>query len=371
MAVYGYVFADLLTDTNITELALQEVQMQRRIVIPGTFQASYPMTNLTETERARKIIPGRTIVHVFRESDLLLSFPIWYAKPAEDEDGNLTLELSGASLESYAYRRKIRADLSYVQQDQLDIARALLTHMQSRTEGDIGLELLGGDSGVIRDRNYKTSESGSYGERLEQLANVLNGFEYIVRTRLDPVTGGRVKEWVPGYPALGNPAPNIEISQPGRVKSWSYPDDATETATSWQARGDTLQDDLSQQSEPLMSDVFEDTERLAAGWPLLDRTEDFSSVRVKATLDAHAQALRDTRSGSVRVPTVSVHFGDRFVIHPNLVGSWARFTLVNDYFPLDGDGEPTLSRSSRIVGLDYTPDSDDSDEYANVIFMEA
>jgi hypothetical protein len=366
VADYGYVIADTLTDANVADIELQGVTFQRRIIIPGTLRATYPVTNRTEAERIRTLVPGRTVIHVFREADILGTFPVWQVDRDQDENGDIVASISAASLESYPYRRKIRADLPYLDDDQLAIARALLTHMQARPEGDIGLALGGGTSGVIRTRNYRASENSTYGERLEQLANVIDGFEYLIRTRLDGL-GNRVREWIPGYPQLGGPAPQFDISQPGKITSFKIPDDATQAGTSWQTRGDTIDTDLSVDSEPLMSDVYEDAARLAAGWPLLDQTVDFSSVRLKSTLNSHAQVLRDSRSGSVSVPQLAVHFDDDFFIHPNLVGSYANLTLVNDLYPLNDDGEPTFAHMWRLIGMDYTPPTDDAGERASLI----
>ncbi|MEV7907620.1 hypothetical protein [Streptomyces anulatus] len=366
------VVADLLTDVTLTEMELAVDTCQRRIIVPGAFRATAPLTNLAQTEKARKIVAGRTVIHVMRGYDNWGTYPVWYADPAMDDRGNLTLQIQGSSLESYAYRRKIRANLSYTGQDQVAIARALLTHMATRPEGDIDLVLTPGSSGVLRDRTYKASESAIYGERLEQLANAADGFEYMIRSYIDPSTGQRVRQWVWGYPTLGSPTITRDITQPGKIKAWSYPSDATQAATAWQARGDTIQDDLGTASEPLMSTVYEAADLLGAGWPLLDRTEDYSTVRTKSVLDSYAQQLAATRSGAVSIPRIVVHFDDDFSIDPNYLGDTAKFTLVNDYFPLDEFGAPAFSKSWRIVGMDlHTPAGDDQEERAELIFEEA
>ncbi|MEV4096979.1 hypothetical protein [Streptosporangium saharense] len=372
MVLRHCVIADLLTDQTLTEMELAVETCQRRIIVPGAFRATAALPNLAQTEKARKIIDGRTVIHVMRGYDIWGSYPIWYTEPAMDEQGNLTLKIQGASLESYPHRRKIRANLTYTGQDQIEIARQLLTHMASRPEGDLGFVLTPGSSGVTRDRTYRASESGTYGERLEQLANVADGFEYMIRTFIDPATGQRVRQWVWGYSTLGSPTITRDIAQPGKIKAWSYPSDATQAATSWQTRGDTIQDDLSTASEPLMSTVYEDAAKLAAGYPLLDQTVDYSSVRDQATLNSYAQVLAATRSGSVSIPRIVVHFDDNFSIDPNFLGDKARFTLVNNWFPLDSSGAPTFAKEWRIVGMDLKPPTaDDQEERAELIFEEA
>ncbi|MER7126737.1 hypothetical protein [Micrococcus luteus] len=372
MNSYRCIVADLLTDTTLTEMDLFVNTCQRRIIVPGDFRATAPLANLAQTEKARKIVAGRTVIHVMRGYDIWGTYPIWYANPAMDERGNLALQIQGSSLESYPYRRKIRSDLTYTGQDQIAIARALLTHMATRPEGDIDLVLASGSSGVLRDRTYRTAETETYGKRIEQLANAADGFEFMIRSYIDPSTGQRVRQWVWGYPTLGSPTITRDITQPGKIKAWSYPSDATQAATAWQARGDTISDDLGSASEPLMSTVYEAADLLAAGWPLLDRTEDYSSVRDSATLNSYAQQLAATRSGAVSIPRIVVHFDDSFSIDPNFLGDTARFTLVNNWFPLDESGAPTFTKQWRIVGMDLKPPAGaDQEERAELIFEEA
>lgn len=368
MPSYRYLFCDLLTDEKIAYLDLTGVQFGRRIIQPGTFRASLAITNPQIRDQAYKIRGGRTICHIYRDRDIWGSYIIWQARPAGDDAGRVTLQMQGATLESAFYRRKIRANLTYSNTDQLNIARALITHMQSRPEGDLGIQLSPTTSGVLRDRTYLASEAASYGLRLEQLAGVINGFEAMIRVYTDPFTGARIREWVPGYPQLGNPEAWHLITQRGNVLPWEYPDDATQSATSWQARGDTVQDDLSAQSEPLMSLVYEADDLLADGWPLWDETVDYGSVKLQATLDAHAELLRTTRSGNLRIPKVTVLLGDGATLNPNQLGDSARLILTNVWFPVTSDGAPTFDQRVRIVGMDITPPSRGTQETAALIF---
>ena len=372
MALHRCVVADFLTDTTLTEMDLSVDTCQRRIILPGQFSASAPLTNRDEASKARKIVPNRTKIHLWHGAGVWGSYLIRYVAPGQDEEGNISLRITGQSLEVYPYLRKIRSTLSYSGQDQIAIARALLTDMASRSESNYGLQLMTGTSGVLRDRTYKAGENASYGIRLEQLANVSNGFEYMIRSSVDVDTGQMRYDWVWGYPTLGTPTVTRDITQPGHIKAWAMPQDGTESGNSWQTMGDTLNTDLGAASEPVMSVVYEDAAQLAAGYPLLDRTETFSSVTQQSTLNSHAQLLRDTRSGSVTVPRIVVHFDDDFSIDPNYLGDRARFTLLNDYYPLGDDGAPTFTKEWRIVGMDlHTPAGDDQEVRAELVFEGA
>lgn len=371
MALHRCVVADFLTDTTLTEMDLSIDTCQRRIILPGQFSASAPLTNRAEAAKARKIIPNRTKIHLWQDNDVWGTYFIRYAQPEQDEEGNLTLRITGQSLEVYPYLRKIRSTLTYAGQDQIAIARALLTHMSARPEGDMGLQLMVGASGVLRDRTYRAGENAAYGTRLEQLANVIGGFEYMIRSSLDVDTGQMRYDWV-WATQLGTPGVTRDITQPGHIKAWAMPQDGTESGNSWQTMGDTVNDDLGAASEPVMSVVYEDAARLAAGEPLLDQTVTYSSVKLQSTLNGYAQQLRDTRSGLVTMPKILVRFDGDFSIDPNYLGDRARFTLLNDYYPFGEDGSPTFTREWRIVGMDlHTPTGDDQEERAELVFEGA
>lgn len=373
MARHRYVFADLRTDRTITELELSGVTYDRRIIQPGSFRGTLPIPNASVAERARKIQPGRTVCHVYRDADIWGSYVIWQVVPRSDERGRITLELRGATLESYFHRREIRARLDYPATAQVAIARDLIARMQSRPEGNIGLTTPtrpGASDGASMTRSYRRSEAATYGKRLEELASALDGFEYMIRTYVDPGTARRVREWVAAVPRLGDPSGDHVFTQPGNVITWSYPADATVGATSWQARGDKVQS-ASGEGEPLMSEVFEATALLDDGWPLLDATRDYTSERDRKALDGYARWWSQTRSGVVGIPQVTVRLGASAGFTPNALGDRARLVLSNPWFPVT-DRAPTFTKSWRVVGIEVTPASrQDGRERAVLIFEES
>ncbi|MFG1997868.1 hypothetical protein ACGFNU_01820 [Spirillospora sp. NPDC048911] len=372
MTRYRYVFADLLTDRTITELDLSGVSYDRRIIQPGSFRGSVGVPNGEIAERARKIQAGRTVCHVYRDADIWGTYLIWQVVPRSDERGRITLELRGATLESYFYRREIRTNLSFQRQGQLAVARGLIADMQSRLAGHIGLTTpaaQGGD-GVLISRAYRRSEAATFGKRLEELASADGGFEYMIRTYLDPDTGRRVRAWTAARPRLGQASSDHVFTQPGDVITWSYPADATQGATSWQTRGDKVQGSTGE-GEPLMSDIVESSTLLSQGWPLLDATRDYTSERDRESLNGYARWWAASRSGVIGIPQVTVRLGEQVSFSPNALGDRARLVLVNPWFPLL-DRAPTFSKSWRVVGIEVTPVSrQDGQERATLIFEEA
>ncbi|MQY07748.1 hypothetical protein [Actinomadura macrotermitis] len=383
MSAYRYLFCDLLTDRPITTLELAGVSFERRIVQAGTFQATLPVTNAQTAERVRQVFPpedqprslagpGRVICHVYRNGDLWGSYVIWQATPAGDSRGKVTLQIQGASLESYLHRREIWDDLAFTGEDQIDIAHALIADMQDEPAGNLGIVPVGAPSGVLRDRQYKASEASTYGDRLAELANLTDGFEYCIRTYLNG-EGERVREFVTGQPRLGRPAGDADMvfTRPGNLLSWSYESDATKAATRWRARGDTVNDDLTTDSEPLVGPAVPAQELLDVGWPYVDRTVDYQGARDVATLQGYAEYYAAKRSGAVRIPQITVRLAEDTVVHPNRLGDHARVTIVDDWWPLGADGRPTFAHTWRVVGFQITPPARGAAEQATLILEEA
>lgn len=360
MATWRYQFCDLVTDTHLVDLDLGEVRFDRRICQAGGFSATAYVTDATTADLVARIVPrypgdistgpGRTVCHVWRDSEIWGSYIIWQATPQGDDRGRISVALQGASLESYLFHREIRRDLLYDQIGDHDIARDLVADME--WYGPIGLTVAPGPPGVPRDRSYLASAAATYGERLEELAEVIDGPEWMIRTYRDPASAARVREFVVAD-RLGEDAGH-RFTQPGDVLAWSYPADATAVATAWQTRGDTINSDVAAGSEPLLSGIWEDPRYRLAGWPLLERTVDYQGVTRVDTLDAYAQWWASRRSGMVRIPQVEVRLGDGTTFSPDRLGDTVALTLVNDWFPLD-DGRPTFSYQWRVIGVEVTP----------------
>jgi hypothetical protein len=376
-AYYQYLFCDLLTDQKLASLELEQVRFDRRIIQPGSFSAVAQVPNAEVAAKVRRIVPaapldwhtgpGRTVCHILRNGALWGTYLIWQVTPQGNEKGRNSVALQGASLESYLNRVEIRTDLTYTGQDEITgIGAALITHMQSDPRADIGLTLNTTATGQLRDRTYKRSEAASYGQRLGELAGVDDGFEWMIRTYLDG-SGTRVREWVAADRLTSSAADHV-FTRPGAVVSWSYLSDATDAATDWQARGATINTDLGETSEPLMSNTWPVDELTDVGWPLLTKTLDFQTVTEFDTLQAYAHWSRNNRSGVVRIPQATVRLDDKTRFTPNSLGDYARLTIVDTWYPLDSDGHPSFSERWRIVGCEITPPSRGIQETCKLIF---
>jgi hypothetical protein len=366
---WRYVFADLLTDATIDEFELLDVRFDTRINQPGAFSATYPMTKPEHARKGRQIAEGRSVCYVYRGVEVYAGpYIIWGLNVGSDPRGARKLSMQGAGLESYFNRREIRTSLDFVQVDQLQIARTLITAPQADPRGDVRVEVDNATSGVLRDRREWTAASAStYGGRLSDLAAVENGFEFRILSYVDWETRERVRRFVTGYPHLGRPETEHVFTYPGRVVGWVNNRDATAGATSFRSRGDTpISEELTEALDPVMSDVVDREDLLEQGWPLIDRTDDYSSVITKAVLDEHTRENAAIYGGSADIFTATVRLdptgaGD---FHPNDLGSSARLIIQDDYLGL-------LNTVWRVVGMDVRPSTRGQQDTADLIFEVA
>lgn len=371
---YTYRFASLLSDSDVAELELTNVKFDKRIIVPGSFSGTVVITNSEIANEAKKVIPGKTIVHVYRGPILWCSYIIWSAR-IRSAGSKVTMELSGSSLESWLYRRIVDVDeLTYTQTDQIDILRDLIEQAQIgwfpfEANANLGIavspEFTG--SGVYRDRKYLKTEAASYGQRIEELANVEDGFEYMIRTYIGD-DGTRKRELVWGYPVLNYNTNSFHYFYPGNIQSYELTYDATESATAFWARGDTIESDYTEDAEPLMTQFpVLSGYHFDAAWPHLDMVIDYSSVTQIETLEQYAEYWAVRKSGLVIIPQIEVMADDEG-FNPNLVGSYATFTITDPFFPLTENGSPTYSGEFRIVGVEVSPDErGQSERYRFVI----
>src|SRR5690606_11563921 len=240
----------------------------------------------------------------------------------------------GASLESYLFRVHIREDLGpYEGVDQIQIARDLLATMQLTPRYNIKLVLTEGTSGVLRDAQFLASEAASYGERLQELANVDNGFEWMIVT-VDNGDGTRTRYWVWGYPHIGSDATDHKFLQPGNVLAWSESIDVR-GGTAFQARGQASSEDASEEAQAPVSQVILAQDHIAAGWPGLDVTTDYSNVSDVQTLNAYARWGATHRAGATRLHEATVRLPANTTFGPGNLGDRVTLMLVNPWWPVE------------------------------------
>lgn len=360
MAEYTYRFANLLSDSDIAELELSNVRFDRRIIQPGQFTATLAVTNLDVANQVKKIVPARTVVHVYRDADIWGTYIIWRMSMRSSNRGPVTVDFSGATLESWFYKRIVDEDLTYEDTDQFDIARGLVdTAQQGWTpySGNANLQIGYDDnlSGVLRDRTYYLADATSVGQRLEELANVDNGFEYVINTYDDPDNNIRAREIV-FETRLSSENTPVVFTYPGSILSYDITYDATDAATAFWARGDTIDEDLSDTSRPLITTApVLATDWLENAFPHMDKVVNYSTVIELGTLINYATWWRDNHAGVWAVPVFEIDTTDTpTIIRPTALGTEAIVTVIDEMFGLEQAG-PEFSYQNRIIGIEVSP----------------
>lgn len=369
MPEYRYQFCDLWTDDHVAWIDdLQDVTFERRISEPGAFSAMIPIKGRASADRAALVVPrqpgdistgpGRTVCHVWRGDELWGTYALWHAQPAGDERGRVRIALQGSSLESWLYRRLVAQDWGSVDDvDLLEAARMIVRRAQGEDlvaqppQIDIGITTPGTETaGVSVTREYLARDFMTHGEQLDALADSETGFEWMIR----PIAAGRERRFEARV-HLGDPDAEHPISQPGDVLGWTHDIDATQAGTHWRARG-VSDPDVS--GGAFISAAIFTFDYLNAGWPVLSRTESSSwrvGNNVVGGVGPWVRWLRDNRSGASRIPRPTIRMRERAQLTPEHLGDPVRLTLVNDWWPLNSDGTPSLTESWRLLGMSVQP----------------
>ncbi|WP_181034042.1 hypothetical protein [Arthrobacter sp. GMC3] len=289
---YRFIICELVSGRVLDELPMVITSdLTRYLKMYGEGSLALPLFNvrgrLVSDTWEQAILPGRSLVLVVDDRDNI----VWSGAPQRrgrqgtGKDASL-IKFPFRTVEAYFIRRYVPT-LNFQGKDQARIFQAL---MESTTEGGIGLDYDCPDTGVLRDRPYNDDENFRVYDRVNQLAAVLDGFDWTI----DVVWGDDAHTWVrkiarTGYPHLGNrsqnPAHTFETGQNvidfDSQESWDEGDAATHVRAIGDGEGESK----------VMSDPIIDTVREAAGWPRTEERKSFSGVTVQTTIDAHAQAL--------------------------------------------------------------------------------
>lgn len=361
---YRALFCDLRTDRPIDVLPLRDVTIDDYIGRPGSLSGTLAVPNAELADRVRQIEEGRTAVYLERDGDLWWGGIVWTTTLSADEKGGLSLAVQAATFDSYAARRRIRADLGFQRQDQLEIARRLWQHIQSAQGGDIGVGVGTETSGVLRDMAWRDGDETPLDEALKQLADAENGFEHHISVHRDVLTGRRVKLLRLGHPRLVSGSPDLVLDRPGPVLRYAFPRDGTRGGTTARARGAAANTDQSQESRPALSREHVAQDLIDGGHPRVDLSSDHSSVTSVPALNALAAAQLAEARGSVVIPEVTVRLNDRDLVPPLLLGRAVRLRITDEWHP---DG---LDTRFRIIGIKVAPPQRGRPETAE-LFLEA
>lgn len=218
------------------------------------------------------------------------------------------LGLRGAGLWSWFAQFPLSDPFTFVQTDQHTIAATLLNWAQHPAQGGgIGVAVDNTLSSRLRDRTYNGFEHVPVGQRVDELAAVIDGFDFAIDTTFDGnITV--VDTWRPQYPRAGRawPESGIQIDADGTATAltvdWSTP--TTDQREIGAGEGTDML--TATANDPTLTD-----------YPPLWATENRKSVEEQATLQSHAG--RDLQLANRRTQQWSVTVLDRFKLLKGLI----------------------------------------------------
>lgn len=310
-----------------------------------TLTATCPIASMPEVVLQRLRSPDRlaTEFWLVRDGRQVFSGPfVTWRRSGED------LELSALGVFAYTQLMFVTADpeLRFDQVDQHLIAKALVDHWQDgQPFGHFGIDTSAiTPSGTLRDRSYVRKEGHQISRRLQELGEVLGGFD----AEVDPTTR-RLELWTPTKGvdrSTGSDAivlderniadPNVMLSvAPQDLASMAF---GTSTATG----SDTT----------LWSAAV--NEELRAAYGAAGVMSSWSDISEQATLDGHVDALLLARDQALLVPgpktrvtadaDISAYdIGDRIAFEDSVLGASGAFRIRKRTVDVSESGEETAT----------------------------
>lgn len=364
---YTYLVCDLLTDTVIAELPLQQVVYETLLSGIGTLRAFLPLNSETlPLDPIGATVGGRTALYVDRDGVIVWGGILWTRQLARGG-----LQIQAAEFLSYYQHRYITETLSTVvanvpnkpalmpngnllYSDQKSLMWSLCEYARRATGGDIHLDvnpLAGTGHGVNRTRTYYGYERPELYSTMLQLSQVDDGFDFGVEVGWNPVLNNnpptrykRIKTW---YPQRGRTADDsgLVFSKGGpaaNIVAYDWPEDYTAKANQTWAIGDG-------DGEARLIAGASDPDSLMSGWPLLEYVATYSGVVEAPTLQGHANADLNARADAAVAPWFDVlaDADPQFGSYQN--GDSALFSIAPE--PRWPDG---MEVEARIIGMQVT-----------------
>lgn len=377
--VYEYFVADTLTGALIAEVPLTGVSYGLGVSKAGELSGVIPTDQIPGLNLYLSTLPIKTSLFAMKNGQVMWGGIIWtrtYSPVSR------SIQLSGATFESYLFRRHIWHTLLYPNTvDQYQVVRNLIDEMQTDfnsydTTNDHVTTVLGAanigityetrNAGQTQDtQTWDGGEMRSFGDAITEFANNLNGFEWNIKVTFDPSTQRFIKtltfrDTPPGQVPLGGTFVGTRtglneniFEYPGNISDISLDEDGTATSTRFITVGG-FPDNSAIDYKPRGS--WNNPDYLNTGWPIVEviDSSDHSTTYVQATLDSYSN-LGGRRTRPI-VPTWTVAVNG--ALDPQLgsyePGDWCQLVVDDDFISarLDLNNETEITK--RIMGYSVT-----------------
>jgi hypothetical protein len=347
---WTFYLVELTTGHIVADVPLSSFSGERAL-IGGSMSASLPIAGLPYVRRREYIdltAPGRYSIAAERNGTIVGEWVIW--KRSRSNDGS-PIALSGNEISTVLDHRVMGAWV-WTGVDQIEIARQLVVEGFAGAgdpplrPGAVAVTIPAiTPSGQLRDRTYAWLD-GDIGQRLKELSEVDNGFDYLISpTRFGSTILRTVRFY---YPRAGQDLPYVfemgaPDSPPGNVLALALDEDGTRLLSNAHSIGATSGDNT-------VTGDYQDLALVTAGWPFMEGTRSWSSVTEQSTIDSYARAFWDDSQSADQPITIDV-LADKFPAFGDYdLGDRLAFVVeASDNFP---DG---YTGTIRVLGWTHNP----------------
>lgn len=326
---YKYVVTDLRTNTILGALPFKGVGYSNMLSQNGDFSGRISVNISTKPFNLREVTtPGRTGLYVIRNGLPIWGGIIWKRRY---NSSSRSLEIEGATFESYFFKRFNRVTKRWANTDQLQIAREIT----QSAAADVMITVDNMTSGRRRERSMYAHEFKYIGEELTQLGDLIDGFDWnVIITRGSGLTLNRRLAFFYPERGVGREDTTLSFEYPGSIADSDLSEDADSGANRMWAIG-------AGDAEEQISAFSQDR---AGNWPPLDESRSYKSVNQMPTLQAHANSDLVRLKSPVEVAQISVRADIEPFLGTYNPGDWARFVFRDDYY------DPQVAMFMRIIG---------------------
>lgn len=296
---WQYFAAEITTGNIVMDLPLTSFSGEVNLLGKGSMSAQFPLAHLS-LDTARDLLswtqPGRCSVVAARDSVVQGEWAIWGRSRSNDYSA---ISLSGVEMLSVADHRLMQAT-TYSGREQLDIAADLVTAAFRGSDwppvgaGAVDIDIASySPSGQPRDRSW-TNLDGSVGQRLRELAEVVDGFDYVLTPAWRGMgTSGVVRSVQFYYPRAGSDLGVIfDMAGVGYQPGASpFPTGGNILDLKMNEDGTNLASRTYTVGENAAIGTYNDIALVTAGWPFYETTKSYTTVSEQPTLDNYAHAL--------------------------------------------------------------------------------
>lgn len=356
MPDYKYFFEDLTTGTLLDELpGLYGVYLSANMSAPGDWTGTIRMDNdyRTPTEVLEATMPGRTLVWVERDNEVIWGGIVW--SRTYQSDGR-TMQLQARSFDSYLGKDNNETDLA-ITDYKVNIVREMFRRSMETGTGAPFLLTIPSAAGSDGDSTYTKTIVGNeytpYDDVVKEM--VRGGVEYRILYAKDTGTNVRnarleIGRWdKPGF-GLGVPysvgATRLLFQYPGDISKYWWPESVADTANKLYGIGKA-----NEASTPRA--ILTNTASMGSGYPRLGKRYTYSQVETTTMLTALLGSIRDAVAPPQINPTFELLLSS--ATEDAAFGNWR----LGDYFDYAIDDPyrfPTVRKgSTRVTGWTLRP----------------